>query len=231
MTPARKKEFFETLQKRFPNADTELHFSTPFQLMVAVIMSAQTTDRQVNKVTEPFFSFIKTPRDLAALSFEERMPKIRAVNFYNNKSKNIYKLAQIMSTFVPEHPSDAMQKIYDERGYWIPDDLHALMEWPGIGEKTAKVLLRNIYDQHVVAVDTHIHRVANRVGLVKTHTPLQTSSALEKEIPKQYLFDAHHTILLFGRYHCKALKPLCPTCPFASRCPARPLYYPQLPTP
>jgi endonuclease-3 len=113
MKPARKKEFFETLQQIFPNADTELHSETPFQLMIAVILSAQTTDRQVNKVTSKFFATMKRPEDLLRYSAEHRTNTIRAVNFFNNKSKNTYKLARIMLDYTPENPTPEMQQMHN----------------------------------------------------------------------------------------------------------------------
>lgn len=224
MNQSQKKEFFSTLQSMFPLAETELIAHNPFQLMIAVIMSAQTTDRQVNKVTSMFWDHIKAPEDIVALGLEKRMEHIQSVNFYRNKANNIYKLCETLMSKdyqkkMNKMATPAMLEIYTQYGYRIPEDLSALIQLSGIGEKTAKVLLRCIYQHPVVAVDTHVHRVANRIGLVKTKTPEQTSAILEKKIPKEYLFEAHHTIILFGRYHCIARKPKCDSCPFQSRCP------------
>lgn len=194
---------FQVLEENYADATTELVYTTDFQLLVAVILSAQTTDKQVNKVTAKFFDTIKTPSDLLKLTLEEREKMISWVNYYKNKAKNIYATAKILASKKP---------------YTIPNTLEGLMQLPWVGEKTAKVILHVLYEQPVIAVDTHVHRVANRLWLVKTTTPLKTSSLLEKIIPKHYKAFAHHAFILFWRYHCVARKPKCDSCPLIDVC-------------
>lgn len=206
---------FEALREKYENATTELVYTTNFQLLVAVILSAQTTDKQVNKITEKFFDTIKTPHDLLKVKPERREKMISWVNYYKTKAKNIYATAKILSE---EWEKNLTEKSKTKTHYKIPDTLEELMKLPWVGEKTAKVILHVLYDQPVIAVDTHVHRVANRLWLVKTSTPLKTSAHLEKIIPKHYKTFAHHALILFGRYQCTARNPKCDTCPFAQVC-------------
>ena len=206
--------FFTTLEKVYPENRTDLIWETPWQLLVAVVMSAQTTDKQVNKVTEKFFSIIKTPYDTVALSEEQRYEYIKWVNYAPTKAKNLYKTAVILTK---EGSSQW------KNSYLIPNDIKELTKLHGVGEKTAKVILHVLYNTNDIAVDTHVHRVCNRIGLVHTKEPLQTSKLLDKAIPDKYKHIAHHTLIFFGRYHCTARKPKCDTCPFAKFC----LYYKQ----
>lgn len=196
--------FFTTLEKMYPENRTDLIWETPRQLLMAVVMSAQTTDKQVNKVTEKFFNTIKTPHDVVALSLEERSDYIKGVNYAPTKAKNLYKTAQLLSQ--------------QEDTYTIPTSLEELIKLHGVGEKTAKVVLHVLYNTNDIAVDTHVHRVCNRIGLVSTKEPLQTSKLLDKTIPEKYKSIAHHTLIFFWRYHCTARKPKCETCPFTSFC-------------
>ena len=202
--------FFTTLEKLYPENRTDLIWETPWQLLVAVVMSAQTTDKQVNKITGNFFDTIKTPYDTVALSEEQRYEYIKWVNYAPTKSKNLYKTAQLLTKET-------------NNIYTIPDTLSELIKLHGVGEKTAKVILHVLYNTNDIAVDTHVHRICNRIGLVSTNEPLQTSKLLDKVIPEKYKSIAHHTLIFFGRYHCTARKPKCDTCPFTEFC----LYYKQ----
>lgn len=198
--------FFKTLEQLYPENRTDLIRETPRQLLVAVVMSAQTTDKQVNKVTEKFFNIIKTPYDTLQLTEEQRYEYIKWVNYAPTKAKNLYKTAQLL--------------IQDqiENHYTIPDTLPELIKLHWVGEKTAKVILHVLYQTNDIAVDTHVHRVCNRIGLVQTKEPLQTSKLLDNTIPDKYKHIAHHTLIFFWRYHCTARKPKCQDCPFTRFC-------------
>lgn len=222
---------FEELHKRYAGATTELVYDTPFQLLVAVIMSAQTTDKQVNKVTAHFFDAIQHPKDILAISPEKWESMIQWVNYYKNKAKNIYKLSEILCANIiyDEYEKNVEKKIpidtkikkefIKKRWYRIPNTQEDLITLPGVGEKTAKVILQVLYGQAVIAVDTHVHRVTNRLGIVKTNEPLQTSKILEGKVPAEFRIDAHHGLILFWRYHCTARNPQCGNCPFHNICP------------
>ncbi|MFA5748337.1 MAG: endonuclease III [Candidatus Absconditabacterales bacterium] len=190
------------LKKIYPNPKTELNYQTPFQLIIAVILSAQTTDKQVNKVTKKLFEKIKKPQDVIKMGLENFRKSIKSIGLYNGKAKNIWTLSQI----------------FVKSDFHIPKEINELKKLPGIGEKTAKVIAHVLFNQKVIAVDTHVHRVVNRIGLVKTKNPNQTSKLLEKIVPNKYKTFAHHALILFGRYHCKARNPLCETCPFRKIC-------------
>ena len=219
---------FDTLQRMFPDSRTELVYETPFQLMVSVILSAQTTDKQVNKVTANLYNILRWPQDIITMWESAFTQAIKSIGLYTSKAKNIYKLCQII--YSKEYAnqfkdtSKEVKNIYKKYGYRISDDIIQLQKLPWIGEKTAKVVAHVLYDIPVIAVDTHVHRVSNRLWLVATTQPLQTSKLLEKEIPDAYKQIAHHTLILFGRYHCMARKPKCETCPFIKFC----MYYKQL---
>lgn len=209
----------------YPAAQTELRYSTPFQLLIAVIMSAQATDKQVNKVTTMLFDSIKGPADVVAMGYEAFEQAIKSIGLYKSKAKNIFRLSQMMlaqdpvdlSIYEPMLRTKVMA-IVSQYGYYIPADVKCMQAFPGVGEKTAKVVCHVLYDMPVIAVDTHVHRVCNRLWIVKTKQPLQTSQVLEKIIPEKYKSIAHHTLILFGRYHCTARKPKCDTCPFVGFC-------------
>lgn len=205
-------KFFTTLEKLYPENRTDLIWHTPRQLLVAVVMSAQTTDKQVNKVTEKFFNKIKTPYDTLQLTEEQRYEYIRWVNYAPTKAKNLYKTAQILANRINSSPERG------DKGEYIPNTLPELIKLHWVWEKTAKVILHVLYNTNDIAVDTHVHRVCNRIGLVKTKEPLQTSKLLDKVIPDKYKHIAHHTLIFFGRYHCVARKPKCESCPFTSFC-------------
>lgn len=198
--------FFTALEKLYPENRTDLIWETPWQLLVAVVMSAQTTDKQVNKVTEKFFKIIKTPYDTVKLTEPERYEHIKWVNYAPTKARNLYKTAQLLIKNQTNHH------------YIIPDSLSELIKLHWVGEKTAKVILHVLYQTNDIAVDTHVHRVCNRIGLVHTKEPIQTSKLLDKAIPDKYKHIAHHTLIFFWRYHCTARKPKCQDCPFTKFC-------------
>ena len=193
---------FSYLEELFPNADTELHFNTPFQLLVAVILSAQTTDKQVNKVTDKLFQTIKEPQDILNMGLKKFEKSINSINLYRNKAKYIYKTSEILAL----------------KNWEIPKTEEELIKLPWVWEKTAKVVVYVLYKKPVIAVDTHVHRVCNRLWIVQTKTALQTSKLLEERIPSQYKLIAHHCIILFGRYQCMARSPKCESCRLQSLC-------------
>lgn len=193
---------FEYLQELFPEAKTELHYTNDFQFLIAVMLSAQTTDTQVNKTTDKLFLVIKEPDDIAKMWIIKLTKAISSVNLYKTKAKHIFETAKLLS----------------QQNNIIPNTFEELIKFPGVWEKTAKVVLHVLYKQWVIAVDTHVHRVANRLWIVKTNSPLQTSKLLEKRIPKQYKDIAHDTIVLFWRYHCTARNPHCWTCKLQKIC-------------
>lgn len=197
---------FDYLKELFPNPETELHYSTPFQFVVAVMLSAQATDVQVNKVTEKLFKKIKTSDDLLKMWFASFEQSIRSVNYYHSKAKHIFATAKIMNDYGKKYKD------------WIPDTVEELMKFPGIGVKTAKLVAHVLYDKPFIAVDTHIHRVSNRLWLVKTTAPERTSELLEKRIPDDYKDHAHHALVLFGRYYCTARNPKCASCKLQKIC-------------
>lgn len=202
---------FDYLKELFPTPETELRYSTPFQLVVAVMLSAQATDVQVNKVTEKFFTKIKKSADLLMMGFDSFEHSIRSINYYHSKAKHIFQTASLLM-------NNEGEKKYKDG---IPDTLEELMKLPGIGVKTAKLIAHVLYDKPFIAVDTHIHRVSNRLWIVKTTAPEKTSELLEKCIPDDYKDHAHHALVLFGRYYCTARKPKCEDCKLQKIC----LYY------
>lgn len=181
----------------------ELDYETPFQLLIAIILSAQTTDKQVNKITPPFFERVREPRDILGISLEEIEWYLKYVNFFRNKSRFIKKTWTILAN--------------NYNGI-IPNDLTLIQTFPGIGVKTAKVLLSVLYDMPYIWVDTHIHRVMNRIWIVSTRTPEQTDTAIDNLFDIETKKKLHHPVVLFWRYHCIARKPKCSTCPIAKYC-------------
>lgn len=193
---------FQILNEKYPDAQTELNYWTDFQLLIAVIMSAQSTDKQVNKVTDILFKKIFQAKDIIDMWLDDLTDAISSVNYYKTKAKNIYLTAQLL-----ESDSNLLSS-----------DLDSLMKLPWVGIKTAKVVSHVLFWAKVIAVDTHVHRVSNRLWLVNAKTPEKTSELLEKKIPNHYKSIAHHGLILFGRYHCTARNPKCPTCPFSDFC-------------
>ena len=193
----------EKLFKMYPENKTELKYENPYQLLVAVMMSAQTTDKQVNKANEKFFKVLKSPQDAINLWVDKIKEYIKTIWFYNNKAKNIY----------------GTSKILLEKYNWeIPKNLEELVKLPWVWIKTAKVVLAVLYNQPYLPVDTHVHRVLNRLWIVKTKTPLETDKKAALILDKDATWKLHHSLIFFGRYHCTARKPKCDQCPFTEIC-------------
>lgn len=220
---------------------TELVYTTPFQLVVAVVLSAQTTDKQVNKVTSSLFELVRTPSDVVQLWEERFRDMISSIGLYKGKAKNIVRLAEQLLELTAEYEKDrrwgrwdlddagdlALEELtYTDsadlyRSWWyiIPDTVAGLMRLAGVGMKTAKVVAYVLYRKRVVAVDTHVHRVMNRLGIISTDSPEKSSLLLEKKIPDNYKDVAHRVIIYFGRYLCTAKRPWCDRCPLLEICP------------
>jgi endonuclease-3 len=192
-----RKEFFQRLQSITPAPETELEYQSPFELLVAVILSAQATDVSVNKATRKLYPLANTPEAILDLGEEGLKPYIRTIGLFNSKAKNIVKTCRIL---IGEHGSE------------VPRDRSSLESLPGVGRKTANVVLNTAFGEPTIAVDTHIFRVSNRTGLAKGKTPLQVELKLLKAVPGEFQQDAHHWLILHGRYTCKARKPKCPEC-------------------
>ena len=202
-TPERYAEILEYFRANVPVAESELVFDNPFQLLVAVILSAQCTDKRVNLVTPALFKAFPTPEALAAAGAEDIYPYIKSVSYPNNKAKNLAGMARkLISDFAGE----------------VPGDVDELMSLPGVGRKTANVIAAIIYNQPVIAVDTHVFRVSRRIGLSRGTTPRAVELDLEKHIPEDIRPIAHHWLLLHGRYICTALSPRCNACPLTAYC-------------
>lgn len=209
-TPERYSCIIERFSREMPAPTTELHYSNPFELLVAVILSAQCTDKRVNMITPGLFESFPDAESLAAATHEEVFEKIKSVSYPNNKTKSLIGMAQ---------------KLVNEFNGNVPDDIDQLLSIPGVGRKTANVILSVVFDKPAMAVDTHVFRVANRIGLTdKSKSPLETERALVKNIPSEILGKAHHWLILHGRYVCKARKPECGQCFLTDICRAYPLY-------
>ncbi|MEL6606869.1 MAG: endonuclease III [Bacteroidota bacterium] len=201
----RYQAFINYFTEHQPDPDTELLYDNPFQLLVAVILSAQCTDKRVNMTVPALFAAFPTPIHLAHSSFEEVFPYIKSISYPNNKTKHLLKTAKML--------------IKDFDGE-VPEQVDDLQKLPGVGRKTANVVASVLYDQPRMAVDTHVFRVSKRLGLVdeKAKTPLAVEQQLVKHIPEEYISKAHHWLILHGRYICLARKPKCETCPLTSFC-------------
>jgi endonuclease-3 len=197
------KKVIDILLDLYPDAKAELNFSNPFELLIATILSAQCTDVQVNKTTKDFFKEYKTPEDYLTLTDEELGEKIRSCGFYKTKSKNILSTCRLL--------------IEDFNGK-IPDTLEELMTLPGVGRKTANVVISNAFSKPAIAVDTHVFRVSNRIGLADSDNVLDTEKDLMENIDKEMWSKAHHLLIFHGRRICKARKPLCEKCPLTTYC-------------
>ncbi|MEC9264686.1 MAG: endonuclease III [Pseudomonadota bacterium] len=197
MKKADIETFFARLQAANPEPKGELNWTNPYTLLVAVALSAQATDVGVNKATEKLFQEVSTPQEMLELGEEGLKKHIKTIGLYNSKAKNVIKAAEIL--------------VRDFGGV-VPQDRAALETLPGVGRKTANVVLNIAFGAPTIAVDTHLFRVGNRTGMAPGKTPLAVELKLEKCIPKQYLRHAHHWLILHGRYVCKARKPDCPAC-------------------
>ncbi|TXH79137.1 MAG: endonuclease III [Thiothrix sp.] len=203
MKPEQCAELFRRWQMATPNPRTELSYASPFELLVAVILSAQATDKSVNKATEKLFPVANTPEAILALGEEGLRSYIKTIGLYNAKAKNIIGTCQIL---IEQHQSQ------------VPDNRADLEALPGVGRKTANVVLNTAFGQPTMAVDTHIFRLGNRTGLAPGKNVLEVEKGLLKNIPSAYLQDAHHWLILHGRYVCTARKPKCTTCLIADLC-------------
>ena len=194
---------FQRFKKNNPEPTTELIYQNDFELLISVILSAQATDVSVNKATQPLFAKANTPQKILDLGEQSLKLYIKSIGLFNTKAKNILKTCQLL-----------MQKFNDV----VPNNRPDLESLPGVGRKTANVILNTLFNEPTIAVDTHIFRIANRIGLTKEKTPEKTEKALMKIIPQSYLKDAHHWLVLHGRYVCIARKPKCPECPIRDLC-------------
>lgn len=197
------KHIFERFRKANPHPTTELSFKSPFELLIAVMLSAQATDMSVNKATAVLFSVANTPQTILALGLETLKKYIKTIGLYNTKAANIIKTCDIL---LKQHHAQ------------VPSNREALESLPGVGRKTANVVLNTAFNQPTIAVDTHIFRVANRTGLAPGKTPLEVEKGLLKNTPHEFLKDAHHWLVLHGRYVCKARNPLCSSCLIRDLC-------------
>jgi len=196
-------EIFSRFAEREPEPQTELSFTNHFTLLVAVVLSAQSTDVGVNKATKDLFVQYDTPEAMLELGEEGLKSYIKTIGLYHSKAKNVMGLCK---------------QLIEKHGGEVPEDRDALEALPGVGRKTANVVLNCAFGHPTMAVDTHVQRVSNRIGLVKSTTPKQTETQLLKNIPDQWLNHAHHWLILHGRYTCKARKPVCYNCMIADLC-------------
>ena len=203
MNAAKRREIFERLRAANPEPTTELEYNTPFELLVAVILSAQATDVGVNKATRRLFPVANTPQAILDLGLEGLKECIRTIGLYNAKAENIMK---------------ACRMLVELHGGEVPRDRKALEALPGVGRKTANVVLNTAFGEPTIAVDTHIYRVANRTGLAPGKTVLEVEKKLLKFTPKEFLRDAHHWLILHGRYVCRARRPDCGQCVIRDLC-------------
>lgn len=207
MKPAQVHQFFERLREVDPAPTTELHYNSPFELLIAVILSAQATDVGVNKATDRLYPVANTPEAILALGEDGLKEYIRTIGLFNSKAANIIKTCGIL---IEQHGSE------------VPQDRAALEALPGVGRKTANVILNTAFGLPTIAVDTHIFRVSNRTGLAPGKTPLAVEKKLLKVVPGEFLQDAHHWLILHGRYTCIARKPRCAACIVRDLCAFKP---------
>lgn len=203
MNAAKRREIFARLQAANPHPTTELEYDTPFQLLIAVLLSAQATDKSVNIATRKFFPDYGTPQALLALGEEGLADYIKTIGLYRTKAKNAIAACRLL---------------IEQHGGEVPQTREALEALPGVGRKTANVVLNTAFGQPTMAVDTHIFRVSNRTGLAPGKNVLEVELKLEKFVPREYMQDAHHWLILQGRYVCVARKPKCPQCGISDLC-------------
>jgi endonuclease III len=190
-------EFFARLKKAMPEPKTELEYESVYQLLVAVVLSAQATDAGVNRATEPLFRIVKTPQQMLALGEKKLIGYIKTIGLYRTKARNVMGLSKIL---------------VEQHGGEVPHTHEELQALPGVGRKTANVVMNVAFGEATIAVDTHIFRVGNRTGLAPGKNPLEVELRLLKRVPEEYRLHAHHWLILHGRYTCKARKPECPRC-------------------
>lgn len=210
MNKTRLDSILSTVSAEYPDIRTELDYETPFQFLVAVMLSAQTTDKQVNKVTPPYFARVRTPEDALRIPLEETERLLSGVNYFKTKSK---------------HVRLAAEKLVLGFGSSIPKTVPEMLSLPGVGIKTAKVVLSVLYGLPYVGVDTHVHRVLNRLAVVKTKTPEETDRVVEKRFTPEQKIGSHHPLVLFGRYRCLARNPRCGDCPLGEYCPSKKKFF------
>jgi len=203
MNPAKRSELYRRLQAANPHPTTELKYGTPFELLVAVVLSAQATDKSVNAATAVLFKEFSTPEKIAAMGAAKLEGYIKTIGLFRTKAKNVVALSEILLR---------------EYGGKVPESRQALESLPGVGRKTANVVLNTAFGQPTMAVDTHIFRVANRTGLAPGKDVLSVEEKLLKFTPPEYLMNAHHWLILHGRYVCLARKPACPRCAIRDLC-------------
>ncbi len=197
MNPSKRREIFERLQAANPHPTTELEYSTPFELLVAVMLSAQATDLSVNAATRKLYPIANTPEAILELGEEKLVQYIQRIGLYKTKAKHVIETCRIL---IEQHKGE------------VPKTREALEALPGVGRKTANVILNTAFGEPAIAVDTHIFRLANRINLAPGKTVLEVEKKLLKVIPKEFLHDAHHWLILHGRYVCQARKPKCAEC-------------------
>jgi endonuclease-3 len=203
MTDEQVERFFATLAAANPQPVSELEFSSVFELLAAVLLSAQATDVSVNKATRALFAVADTPQRMLALGVEGLEPYIRTIGLYRTKARNLIATCQLL---IERHDGE------------VPRSLEALQALPGVGRKTANVVLNVAFGEPTFAVDTHVFRVSNRTGLAPGRTPLEVETGLQRRVPQRYRADAHHWLILHGRYVCVARRPLCESCSVAACC-------------
>lgn len=203
MNKQKRTEIFTRLRDANPNPTTELNYSSPFELLIAVILSAQATDVGVNKATDKLFPVANTPEAIFALGVDGLKGYIKTIGLFNSKAENVIKTCRML---------------IDQHGSEVPDTREALEALPGVGRKTANVVLNTAFGQPAMAVDTHIFRVSNRTGIAPGKNVLEVEKRLVRLIPKEFLLDAHHWLILHGRYTCTARKPKCGICPVEDLC-------------
>jgi len=203
MNQAQRHDFFAALQEHNPAPTTELNFSTSFELLIAVILSAQATDVGVNKATDKLYPIANTPEAIFDLGVNGLKQYIKTIGLFNSKAENVIKTCRLL---IDNHNSE------------VPEDREALEALPGVGRKTANVVLNTVFNHPVIAVDTHLFRLSNRTGLAKGKTVRAVEDKLMKVVPKEFMQDAHHWLILHGRYVCVARKPLCKQCVVTHLC-------------
>lgn len=198
------KEIFEYLDKLFPNPKCELNYSKDYELLIATMLSAQTTDKKVNEATKILFNKYKNLEELSNANIEDIKKIIKPIGTYNKKSLNVIEISK---------------RLYNEKNGILPNDRAYLESLPGVGRKTTNVVLSNLFNEPCIAVDTHVKRVSERLGISKSNDDVyQVEKKLNKKIPKEKLSRLHHQLVLFGRYHCKAIKPNCNECEIRKYC-------------